>query len=64
LGFFQNWENMLNDGLHLSTQGSEFLFELLKPVVTKATEELPMLYPEWHSIDNDNPEVPFSGNKK
>jgi hypothetical protein len=55
---------MLSDGLHLSTQGSEFLFELLKPVVTKATEQLPMLYPEWHGIDNDNPEVPFNGNKK
>ena len=52
---FQNWGDMLNDGLHLSTEGSDFLFELLKPVLEKHTRDLPMLYPYWADIDNENP---------
>lgn len=57
----KDWESMLNDGLHLSPQGSEFLFELLKPVVNKITAGLSMLYPDWHTVDNENPELPFNG---
>lgn len=52
---------MLNDGLHLSSRGCEYLFDLLKPVVTKITAELPMLYPDWKQVDTNNPELPFNG---
>lgn len=51
----KNWGQMLNDGLHLSTEGSEFLFDLLKPVIDKHTKHLPMKYPYWADIDNSNP---------
>ncbi|CAG2232695.1 IAH1 [Mytilus edulis] len=57
----KDWENMLNDGLHLSSRGCEYLFDLLKPVVTKITAELPMLYPDWKQVDTNNPELPFNG---
>ncbi|XP_076093035.1 isoamyl acetate-hydrolyzing esterase 1 homolog isoform X1 [Mytilus galloprovincialis] len=57
----KDWENMLNDGLHLSSRGCEYLFDLLKPVVTKVTAELPMLYPDWKQVDTNNPELPFNG---
>lgn len=51
----KNYDQLLNDGLHLSTEGSEFLFELLKPVVDKHIQDLPMIYPYWADIDNANP---------
>lgn len=51
----KHWEEMLNDGLHLSPLGSEFLFELLKPSINKLTSELPMQLPLWADIDNQNP---------
>lgn len=53
---------MLNDGLHLSPRGSEYLFDLLKPIVTKVTSDLPMLYPLWSDVDNENPQLPFKAN--
>lgn len=56
----KNWQKMLNDGLHLSPQGSEFLFELLKPFVSKATSGLETQYPLWDTIDNDNPDASLS----
>ena len=53
----QDWSSMLNDGLHLSPRGSEFLFSLLKPHITKATDHLPLMYPDWKDVDNENPHL-------
>ncbi|KAK3106321.1 hypothetical protein FSP39_017670, partial [Pinctada imbricata] len=53
----EDWRKMLNDGLHLSPRGSELLFCLLKPHVTKATGHMTMIYPDWKDIDNGNPEL-------
>lgn len=51
----KHWEDMLNDGLHFSSLGSEFLFDQLKPHVDKLTSDLPLQLPYWADIDNNNP---------
>ncbi|XP_050406651.1 isoamyl acetate-hydrolyzing esterase 1 homolog isoform X1 [Patella vulgata] len=51
----ENWKEMLNDGLHLSTIGSRLLFKLLQPIVDKLTSDLPMNYPLWDEVDYENP---------
>ncbi|KAL4229114.1 isoamyl acetate-hydrolyzing esterase [Mactra antiquata] len=51
----KDWEDMLNDGLHFSPYGSQFLFEQLKPVLDKLTSNMKLQLPYWADIDNENP---------
>ncbi|XP_033733061.1 isoamyl acetate-hydrolyzing esterase 1 homolog [Pecten maximus] len=52
-----DWQKLLNDGLHLSTQGSTLLFELLKPFILKLTSGIEARYPDWKDVDNTNPDA-------
>ncbi|XP_052805889.1 isoamyl acetate-hydrolyzing esterase 1 homolog isoform X2 [Mya arenaria] len=51
----EGWEDMLNDGLHLSAKGSNHLFQLIKPLLLPLFEKLPLIMPYWADIDNENP---------
>ncbi|KAH3703207.1 isoamyl acetate-hydrolyzing esterase 1 homolog [Dreissena polymorpha] len=51
----EDWQDMLNDGLHLSRLGSEHLFELMSEHLTPVHDSLPFAFPYWADIDNDNP---------
>ncbi|XP_060077329.1 isoamyl acetate-hydrolyzing esterase 1 homolog [Ylistrum balloti] len=53
----QDWQQLLNDGLHLSTRGSELLFNLMKPFVVKLTSEIEAKFPDWKDVDNTNPDA-------
>lgn len=53
----KNWKRYLCDGLHLSVDGSQLLWEHLKPFFDKLAESLEMVYPDWSSIDPKNPEA-------
>lgn len=55
-----DWQKLLNDGLHLSTPGSAFLFELLKPVILKLTAGMETRFPDWKDVDNTNPDASLS----
>lgn len=46
-----DYKDLLFDGLHLSTKGGQFLFELLKPVIDKI--DLKYNYPYWKEINLD-----------
>ena len=50
----QNWESFLNDGLHLSTPGSELLFNLLQPLIDKLVADIPIKFPFWDEVDTKN----------
>lgn len=54
---FQDWKRYLCDGLHLSPAGSQLLWKHLEKHFTKLAESLEMIYPDWSSIDPDNPEA-------
>jgi lysophospholipase L1-like esterase len=51
------FKQLLNDGLHFSTAGSLFLFENLKPLVNRLTENINVNYPYWRDIDPMNPNL-------
>jgi len=45
------WEKYLSDGLHLSSEGSNFLFEqLFKLHVDELTEDDKLFLPEWRDL--------------
>lgn len=51
----RNFSDLLFDGLHLSTAGGLFLFELLKPVLEKnILEGLKYNFPYWKDINLDD----------
>jgi len=49
----------LNDGLHLSTTGSQLLFSLLRPHIDALTSHLPMLFPYWDQVNTEDPQQSF-----
>ncbi|XP_033121870.1 isoamyl acetate-hydrolyzing esterase 1 homolog isoform X2 [Anneissia japonica] len=51
-----NWERFLEDGLHLSIEGSYFLEEKLNALMLEKTKDLPVIFPDWKDIDTDRPE--------
>lgn len=51
----KEWSHMLNDGLHLSPEGSSHLFDILKPHVSHLTSDLTVKLPYWDDIDNNAP---------
>ncbi|PIK38704.1 putative isoamyl acetate-hydrolyzing esterase 1-like [Apostichopus japonicus] len=53
----KDWKRYLCDGLHLSPAGSQLLWKHLEKHFTKLAESLEMIYPDWSSIDPDNPEA-------
>ena len=46
----QNWQRFFSDGLHFSSEGSKFLFNLLWPIIDELTDKLPMLMPDWSVV--------------
>ncbi|CAH1774789.1 unnamed protein product [Owenia fusiformis] len=56
-----DWRNMLNDGLHLSREGSIFLHSMLEPLIEECTSKLPYILPGWASVDNTNPQASLLG---
>ena len=47
---------MLDDGLHLSSKGSQFLALHLISVLESELASLPLIYPDWKDVDPSNPE--------
>jgi lysophospholipase L1-like esterase len=45
------YKELLSDGVHFSTAGSEFFFEHLKPLVNDLTKDIRINYPSWEYID-------------
>ncbi|KAK7113408.1 hypothetical protein V1264_012703 [Littorina saxatilis] len=57
-----DWEKCLNDGLHLSADGSRLLFNQLQPLIEQLTSNIPMKFPLWDEVDAENPKpslLPF-----
>ena len=59
----QNWKEMLNDGLHLSRTGAEFLADLVWPHLEKLTQHIPEKLPTWKDIDSKDPEKSLVSNE-
>ncbi|CAG0892332.1 unnamed protein product, partial [Darwinula stevensoni] len=53
----EEWKAMLCDGLHLSQKGSQFLFNLLQPMIEERTNTLPLILPEWRDM-KESTQVP------
>ncbi|XP_053142539.1 isoamyl acetate-hydrolyzing esterase 1 homolog isoform X3 [Hemicordylus capensis] len=51
----------LSDGLHLSTEGNNFLASQLWPLLERRTSTLPVLLPYWRDVDHLNPEASLLG---
>lgn len=50
------YSDLLFDGLHFSTLGSQFLFDHLLPIVESSIDkDLKFNYPYWKDIDKENP---------
>ena len=45
-----NWGDLLNDGLHLSKSGGEFVLTLIRPWVDGRTHHLSAKCPKWNEI--------------
>ena len=54
--FLQNWSDLLNDGLHFSESGGEFVYKLVMPWINERTNHLTTRFPLWDQIDPENPE--------
>ena len=54
---------MLNDGLHLSRTGAEFLADLVWPHLEKLTQHIPEKLPTWKDIDSKDPEKSLVSNE-
>ncbi|EMP42013.1 Isoamyl acetate-hydrolyzing esterase 1 like protein [Chelonia mydas] len=57
----QDFSSYLSDGLHLSVVGNNFLAAQLWSLLEKKISTLPMLFPYWRDVDNQNPEVSLRG---
>lgn len=56
--FGANYDELLNDGLHLSSRGSEMLFSALKNVVNKNIEsELRFQFPYYRDLKPDQTKI-------
>ena len=47
---------MLEDGLHFSVKGNQFLATHLIPILESELGSLPMVLPDWKDIDAKCPE--------
>ncbi|KAE8605036.1 hypothetical protein XENTR_v10014946 [Xenopus tropicalis] len=47
----------LSDGLHLSSEGNQFVESSLWPILEKKLSALPFMLPYWNDVDNANPEA-------
>lgn len=51
----EGYEELLNDGLHLSVKGSWFLYDNIRPLIDRLIlNDLKMNYPESSAIDEKN----------
>lgn len=51
---------MLVDGLHFSSAGSHFVFDILKLAIDRRTAHLPTLLPDWKDVNWENPQDSFN----
>ena len=52
-----NWKSFLMDGLHLSYDGNQLLFEEVSKILSPVIETMPYCFPTWREIDPRNPEL-------
>lgn len=57
----QDFSAYLSDGLHLSPEGSEFLFSHLWPLIEGKVASLPLLLPHWQDVADAKPELSLLG---
>jgi hypothetical protein len=52
----ENWKSYLNDGLHFSEEGNNFLWEKLKSITNNDYIETKTLdFPSWRDVDLKDP---------
>ncbi|XP_066292468.1 isoamyl acetate-hydrolyzing esterase 1 homolog [Branchiostoma lanceolatum] len=52
----KDWQRYLDDGLHLSKEGSQFLAQYLVPLAQEGTNHLPIIFPLSEDVDPYKPE--------
>ena len=52
--FFQDWTDLLSDGLHFSVQGNRFVAKQLVQLLDDMFKHLPKVFPDWKDIDPKN----------
>lgn len=52
---FQNWNEMLSDGLHLSAEGNKFVSKGLVPILDRKLSDLSMVFPDWNDVHPTEP---------
>lgn len=58
--FLQDWKKYVNDdGLHLAKEGAQLVAERLIPKLEKITANCTEIFPDWSTVDNDNPSASF-----
>ncbi|KAI6654577.1 Isoamyl acetate-hydrolyzing esterase 1-like [Oopsacas minuta] len=57
-----NWKSFLSDGIHLSQEGNQLLFEEVSKILTPVFDKLPNCFPNWKDIDPQHPELIFEKN--
>nr|XP_060643557.1 isoamyl acetate-hydrolyzing esterase 1 homolog isoform X1 [Anolis sagrei ordinatus] len=58
----QDFSHYLSDGLHLSSEGNNFLASQLWSLLEKKASALLVHLPYWRDVDHLNPESTFQGN--
>ena len=53
-----DWKNLFVDGLHLSESGAAVVFDVLFPIIDRILKSHPFLYPDWKTVDFQNPSLP------
>ena len=52
-----NWTSFLIDGLHLSQDGNQLLFEEVSKIVSPVIDKMPPCFPTWREIEPKHPEL-------
>ena len=52
-----NWKSFLSDGVHLSQDGNQLLFEEVRKIISPVLDQLSYCFPTWQEIDPLHPEL-------
>ena len=52
---------MFYDGLHFNETGHQLVYQKLKEKISPIMDQLPMVFPDWLDIDQDNLEKSLLG---
>ena len=52
-----NWKSFLVDGIHLSQDGNQLLFEEVSKILSPVIDKISLCFPTWREIDPKHPEL-------